>query len=110
MEQIRHQPTTRSWRLLGLTGLALSVALFLNEGQARTLPIPPPMKSVTVQNTHTFEMASKVQPAEKNHAFQLTKLTQRPEVGTREMEHEDKTQKKKLGLAILFLGMLAEKS
>jgi hypothetical protein len=68
------------------------------------------MQSVTVQSTHTPEMASKVQPVEKNHASQLTKLTQPPEVGTREIENEDKSQKKKLGLAILFLGMLAEKS
>ena len=110
MEQIRHQPTTRSWRLLGLTGLALSVALFLNEGQARTLPIPPHIQTVTGQNTPIPEMGSKVQPVEKNHASQLTKITERPEVGTQEMEHEDKSQKKKLGLAILFLGMLAEKS
>jgi len=96
--------------LLGLIGLVLSVPLFLNEGQARTLPIPPHMQSVTVQGTHTTEMASKVRPAEKNHASELTKLTQLPEVGTREIENEDKPQKKKLGLAILFLGMLAEKS
>ncbi|MDH3503319.1 MAG: hypothetical protein OEM58_02175 [Nitrospirota bacterium] len=110
MEQIRQQPTTRSWRLLGLTGMVLSVALLLNEGQARTLPIPSPVQSIKVQSNHHTEMASTVRPLENNRGSQSTKLAQHPEVGTQEMNNQEKPHKKKLGLAILFLGMLAEKS
>lgn len=110
MEQIRQQPTIRSWRLLGLTGMALSVAFFLNEGQARTLPMPSPIQSVNVQSTPPTEMASKMSPLEKHRGSQSTKLTQHPEVGTQEMNNEDKPHKKKFGLAILLLGVLAKKS
>jgi hypothetical protein len=110
MEQIRQQPNTRSWRLLGLTGLAISVALFLNEGQARTLPISSHIQAITVQSPHITERTSRVRPSEKIPASQSTKLPQRPEVGTQQMDNEDNTHRKKLGLAILFLGMLAEES
>ncbi len=110
MEQIRRQRNTKTCRLLGLTGLALSVAFILNEGQARTLPMSSTIQSVNVQSTHPTEKASKMSPLENHHGFQSTKLTQRPEVETQEMDNEDNLHKKKFGLAILLLGVLAKKS
>ncbi|WP_342349409.1 hypothetical protein [uncultured Nitrospira sp.] len=110
MKKIRQQPTTRTWRLLSLTGLALSVAFFLNEGQARTLPMSPSTQSIKEQCTHPTQMASKNYPLEKDHASQSTKSTKHHDLGTRERDNDDKPQKKKFGLAILFLGTLAEKS
>lgn len=110
MEQIRQQPTTKTWRLLGLTGLALSVAFFLNEGQARTLPMPSPIHPLNTKSTHPTNMTSKAHPLEKKRASQPTKFTNHREAGSRERDNEDKTQIKKFGLAISFLGTLAEKS
>jgi hypothetical protein len=110
MRQILHHPTARLWCLVGLTAMALSAAVFLREGQARTLTTPPPIQSVKVQATHSPEIASKVYPSEKNLAFQSTNLQHHPEVVAQEMGNEEKTNKKRLGLAILFLGVLAEKS
>ncbi len=110
MEQIRQQPTTKTWRLLGLTGLALSVAFVLNEGHARELPRPSPIHSLNTHRTHPTNMTSKAHPLEKNRTSQSTKFTNYSEAGSKERDHEDRTQKKRLGLAILFLGTLAEKS
>ncbi len=110
MEQIRQQPTRKTWRLLGLTGLALSVAFALNEGQARELPWPSPIHPLNIQSTHTTNMTSKAHPLEKHRTSQPTKFTNNSEAGSRERDTEDKTQKKRFGLAILFLGTLAEKS
>ncbi len=109
MEQIRRQPTTKTWRLLGLTGLALSVAFFLNEGQARELPMPSPIHPQNSQRTHPTNMTSKAHSLEKNRTSQPTKFTNNSEASARE-RNEDKAQKKRFGLAILFLGTLAEKS
>lgn len=110
MEQIRQQPTTKTWRLLGLTGLVLSVGFFLNEGHARELPMPSPSHPLNFHSTHPTNMTSKAHPSEKNRTSQPTKFTNHNEAGSKERDHEDKTQKKRLGLAILFLGTLAEKS
>lgn len=110
MEQIRQQPTTKTWRLLGLTGLALSVAFFLNEGQARELPRPSPIHPLNTQCTHPTNMTSKAHSLEKNRTSQPTKFTNNSEASPRERDNEDKAQKKRFGLAILFLGTLAEKS
>ena len=110
MEQIRQQPATKTWRLLGLTGLALSVAFVLNEGHARELPRPSPVQPLNTHRTHPTNRTSKTHPLEKNRTSQPTKFTNPSEAGSKERDHEDKTQKKRLGLAILFLGTLAEKS
>ena len=109
MEQIRQQSTARSWRLLGLTGMVLSVTLFLNEAQTRTLPIPSPIQSIKPQTPHPTAIASKVRPLANNLGSQ-TNLIPRTELGAKEMDNRDKPDKKNFGLAILFLGMLAEKN
>ncbi|WNM59792.1 hypothetical protein [Candidatus Nitrospira allomarina] len=110
MEQIRQHQTTKIWRLVGLTGLALSVAFLLNEAQARELPMPSPIHPLNIHSTHPISMTSKTHPSEKNRTPHPSKFTNHSEAGSRERDNEDKTQKKRLGLAILFLGTLAEKS
>jgi len=110
MKQILQHPTTRLWCLVGLTGMALSAAIFLGEGQARTLTTPPPVQSIKVQNTYPTGTVSKASPLEKNQVSPSTKPTHHPGAATQEMDNEEKSNKKRLGLAILFLGMLAEKS
>jgi hypothetical protein len=53
---------------------------------------------------------SKADPSGKNRVDQSTNLTHHPEVVAQEMANEEKPNKKRFGLAILFLGVLAEKS
>lgn len=110
MEQIRQHPTTKTWRLLGLAGLALSVAFVLNEAQARGLSMPSSIPSLNAQGTHPTNMPSTAHIFEKHRTSQPTKFTNNSEAGSRERENKDKIQKKRFGLAILFLGTLAEKS
>ncbi|MDH4192681.1 MAG: hypothetical protein OEY80_04760 [Nitrospirota bacterium] len=110
MKQILQHPTTRLWCLVGLTGMALSAAIFLGEGQARTLTTPPPIESVRAQDTYSTRTLSKSSLLEKNQISPTTKPSHHPEAVTQEMNNEEQPKKKRLGLAILFLGMLAEKS
>lgn len=110
MKQIRQHPTTITWRLLGLAGLALSVAFVLNEAQARELSMPSSIHPLNAQSTHPTNMPSKAHPLEKHRTSQPAKFTNNSEADSRERENEDKIQKKRFGLAILFLGTLAEKS
>ncbi|GJL70036.1 MAG: hypothetical protein NPIRA06_26710 [Nitrospirales bacterium] len=110
MEKIRQQTPTRTWRLLCLTGLTLSVAFILNEGQARTLPMPPTPQSIKEQSTHSTKTASKFPSLGKDRASQSTKSINHYEIGTWEKDNKDKPQKKKFGLAILFLGTLGGRS
>ena len=110
MKQILNHPTARLWCLVGLTGMALSAAIFLDEGQARTLTTPPPSQSLNIQTTHSTEAEAKVSISEKNLGSQSPNLLPHPEVIAKKMDDEAKSHKKKFGLAILFLGVLAEKS
>lgn len=110
MKHLLHHPTARLWCLVGLTGIVLSATVLLDEGQARTLTTPPPMQSVKAQDPHATGIVSKADPSGKNRVAQSTNLTHHPEVVAQEMANEEKPNKKKFGLAILFLGMLAEKS
>jgi hypothetical protein len=90
--------------------MALSAAIFLGEGQARTLTSPPPSQSLNIQTTHSIEAEAKASPSEKIRGSQSTNLLHHPEVIAKKMDDEEKSHKKKFGLAILFLGVLAEKS
>jgi hypothetical protein len=90
--------------------MALSAAIFLGEGQARTLTTPPPSQSLNIQATHSTGTGSMASPSEKNRGSQSTNLLHQPEVIAKKMDDEEKSNKKKFGLAILFLGVLAEKS
>ncbi len=110
MEQIRQQHSAKTWRLLGLTSLAFLVAFFLNEGQARTLPMPSPSQYLNVQRTHPTNMTSKTHPLEKHRASQSMESTNYREGRSKDRDRVDPILKKKFGLAILFLGTLAEKS
>ncbi|MDR4459265.1 MAG: hypothetical protein MRJ67_01910 [Nitrospirales bacterium] len=110
MDQILQQPTTKTWRLLSITGLALSIAFFLNAGQARTLPLPYLNQSLKAQSTPHTNMTPKTHPLEQNRASQSIKFTDHGEGGARDRDRKDPILKKKFGLAILFLGTLAEKS
>jgi hypothetical protein len=110
MKQVLHHPTVRRWCLVGLTGIALSAAVFWGDGQARTLTSPPPIQSAKIQSALSSGAATKTYPGEKHRESQSTSLTRHPEMVAQEMDNDDKSSKKRLGLAIIFLGVLAEKS
>jgi hypothetical protein len=110
MKQPLDHPRTRRWCLVGLIGIVLSATVLLDKGQARTLTTTPPMQSVRAQDLHATGIASKPDPSGKNRVTQSTNLPHNPEVVPHEIPNEEKPHKKKFGLAILFLGVLAEKS
>jgi hypothetical protein len=110
MKQVLHHPTARRCCLVALTGMVLSAAVFLGEGQTRTLTTPPPIQSVKIQGTHSPAIAAKTCSVEKQGESQSTNLTRHPEMVAQGMDNDDKSHKKRLGLAIIFLGVLAEKS
>ncbi len=110
MKQVLHHPTARRCFLVALTGMVLSAAVFLGEGQTRTLTTPPSIQSVEIQGIHSPAIAAKTCSVEKQGEYQSTNLTCHPEVVAQKMDNDDKSHKKRLGLAIIFLGVLAEKS
>ena len=110
MKQVLHHPTARRCCLVGLTGIALSAAVFFGEGQARTLATSPPIQSVKIQGPLSSAAATKTYPGEKHRESAATNHARQAEVVAQEMDNDDKSSKKRLGLAIIFLGVLAEKS
>lgn len=110
MKQRFGYPTTWLWCFLGLTGMALVATILLEDGYARTLTTPPLIQSVKIQDAHSTEMGSQACPLPQNGRHRSTLLNPHPERIGQEMANEEKPSKKKLGLAIIFLGVLAEKS
>jgi hypothetical protein len=110
MKHLLHYPTAKLWCLVSIIGIVLAATVFLDEGQARTQTTPPPLPSVKAQDLHPTGIASKPNPQGKNRVARSTNLTYHPEVVAQEMANEENPNKKKFGLAILFLGLLAEKS
>jgi hypothetical protein len=110
MKHIFHHPTARLWAVSGLTGMVLLAGILLDEGQAGTMTTPPIIEGTQIQN----------QTLQKIHkdSIDLVKKSERdsgPMNARKEGRHQDSVNKqepakKKLGLALLFLGVLAEKS
>ena len=110
MKEILHHSTARMWFFVGLTVVALSTVFLLNQGHARTLTTPPQIQSTKAQNTHATGSASRTGLLKTNPGSPSTNLPHHPKMVAPEMDNEEKPNKKRFGLAILFLGVLAEKS
>lgn len=110
MKQRFGYPTTWLWCFLGLTGMALVATILLEDGYARTLTTPPLIQSVKIQDAHSTEIGSKACPLPQNGRLRSMLLNPHPERIGQELDNEERPNKKKLGLAIIFLGVLAEKS
>jgi hypothetical protein len=95
---------------MGLTGIALSAAIFLGVGQARTLRAPSPIQSIKIQDSLSSRIVSKINHSGEIQSSKSEKVTISLGATNREMDNEEKLNKKRLGLAILFLGALAEKT
>lgn len=110
MKQRLHYAVAKARCLLGFTGMVMSAAILLGEGQARILSLPPPIHSIKSQNTLATEIISQTSLSKNLQGFPVQIQTPHPEMAVRNRNFEEKLVKKKLGLAIWFLGVLAEKS
>jgi hypothetical protein len=111
MKPILHHPTTREWCLLSLTGMAMTAAIFLGEGQAGILSTPPRLPSINDQHSPPSGIMPKTSFSLISRDLQSTTITHYSQMAQKvaqTRESEKNLQKKKVGLAILFLGVLAE--
>jgi hypothetical protein len=109
MKKILQNPTARVWFLSGLTGMVLITGLLLGEGQARTYtpsPIIAPLQ-VNKQNLQTHLPAETINP-EKSQALKSSREQKIIDPTIHKQVEDKQPAKKKMGLAILFLGILAE--
>ncbi|MEX0829469.1 MAG: hypothetical protein WD032_04440 [Nitrospirales bacterium] len=109
MKTILQESTTRIWGLSGLTGLVLMAGVLLEEGQARTYSPTPEHSSIQTGslNRHAPHSESTKIVNRDSRNTSLEEKTNGPAI---QKEGTDKNPaKKRMGLAILFLGILAEK-
>ena len=107
MKKILQNPKARVWFLSGLTGMVLIAGLLLEEGQARTYTpsIIAPLQ-VNKQNLQTYLPETINPPKSQALKSSLEQETRNP--ATHKQAPDKQPAKKRMGLAILFLGILAE--
>jgi hypothetical protein len=108
MKQILQNPTARVWFLSGLTGMVLIAGLLLEEGQARTYTPSPTIAPLQVnkQNLQT-NLSDTIYPG-KSQSLKSSRGQKAKNPATNKQVADKKPAKKRMGLAILFLGILAE--
>jgi len=108
MKQILQNPTARVWFLSGLTGMVLIAGLLLEEGQARTYTPSPTIAPLQVnkQNLQT-NLSDTINPG-KSQALKSSREQKDKNPATHKQVADKQPAKKRMGLAILFLGILAE--
>ena len=108
MKQILQNPTARVWCLSGLTGMVLMAGLLLEEGQARTYTPSPTIAPLQVnkQNLQT-QLSDTINPG-KSQSLQSSREQKTKDPATHIRAEDKQPAKKRMGLAILFLGILAE--
>lgn len=109
MNTIPQNPMPRTWCLSGLTCLVLMAGVLLDEGQARNYPASP--ENSTIQ---TSRLNRHLQSTESTKNVKIEPLNpysdQKANNPAIQKEGTDKNpaKKKRMGLAILFLGILAK--
>lgn len=108
MKTILQNTKARVWCLSGLTGMVLMAGLLLEEGQARTYTPSPVSTSISVSQVklETGPSESMNTKALQNDKSKENKKIQ--DLTDQEQRVDKKPAKKRMGLAILFLGILAE--
>ncbi len=109
MNTILQNPITRIWSLSGLTGMVLMAGILLDEGQARTYSPSPENRTI-----QTSRLNRHIQSTESAKTVKIEPLnpfsdrnTNKPAI-QKEGTDKNPSKKKRMGLAILFLGILAE--
>jgi hypothetical protein len=108
MKQILQNPTARVWFLSGLTGMVLIAGLLLEEGQARTYTPSPTIAPLQVnQQNQQTNLSDTINPG-KSQALKSSREQKDKNPATHKQVADKQPAKKRMGLAILFLGILAE--
>ena len=109
MKTFLHDPAIRIWGLSGLTGMVLMAGVLLEEGQARTYSPSPENSSIQTSrlnvHTHSFGSIITQESSGKNVVTEQKTLALATE---KEVSNKNLAKKKRMGLAILFLGILAK--
>jgi len=108
MNPILQNSTARIWGLSGLTLMVFMAGILLDEGQARTYS-PSPGNS----STQTHRLSHRLQSSDSMKRVKVESIQSSSKRTTTksliQKEGTDQTPgKKRMGLAILFLGILAE--
>ena len=108
MKHFLKHTTKKQWGFMGLAGLMLLAGLLLGEGQAKTVSHSHPFAT----NTYSEILKPDTPGQTVSPARLQQKLNKSPEksVAEKDMGLKSRKEKKKAGLAILFLGVLAKKS
>ncbi len=105
MKQLSQNSTVRFWCFSGLMGMTLMAGVVLTDSQARTLSPP------SVSTIQTNPLAS-TEPAPMDTPTQLrSRSTQQiKDSAKQEQVSRNATGKKRMGLGMFVLGIVAEKS
>ena len=110
MKQILQNPTARLWWLSGLTGMVLMAGVLLEEGQARTYSPSPDIASLQIHELSLQMPSSETINAGKSTTLKTSREQKVKDPVTNVQVTDKNPAKKRMGLAMLFLGILAEKA
>ena len=110
MKRINHHPTARLWTVSGLAGMVLLGGILIGEGHAGPFSTPlntevMPIQKLTLEQSHKHSRVSG-----KKLERQSTPWAQNERGITQKSARKQEPWKKRLGLALFFLGTLAGKS
>jgi hypothetical protein len=108
MKQILQNPTARVWCLSGLTGMILLAGLLLGEGQARTYTPSPIIAPLQVNKQNLQTHLSETINTGKSRSLKSSREQKVKDPVTHKQVSDKQPAKKRMGLAILFLGILAQ--
>jgi len=109
MKSILHDTITRNWSLSGLIGLILIGCVLLEEGQARTYS--PPAVNQSLETTTLNPRQTSSESLMTGHlSGGKASREEKAKVPALKKVEDKNPEKKRMGLAILFLGILAEES
>jgi len=108
MKHLRQNPTARIWFLSGLTGMVLMAGVLLGEGQARVSA--PSSVSVSVQSHALIPQTTASHRLKTAQTQSLSSSRKQPakDFTPQDQLDDKKLEKKRMGLAMLFIGILAE--
>lgn len=119
MNDSMSQPKSNIFCITGILASMLLILAFLGEGNARTFPNPPDLPTQnreTLSEWNTIYFPSVNPPSKDESGVKSFKIPQKDtlKLGKEEraeregIDKNDQPQKKRMGLALLFLGILAE--
>jgi hypothetical protein len=108
MKYLQRNPTVRLWCLSGLTGMVLVAGVIFEEGQARVYS--PSSVSVSVKSHTLITQTPASHPIKTGKASTLRSAWKQPSKASEAHDpgNDKKLEKKRMGLAMLFMGLLAE--